>query len=83
MAILSILTALSVVGSVVGIGVDWYWSSRLEDGASQLSELISMFEHGMDFDTFVSDCWLFIILGFASVCFFILLAFPKKKKVIE
>ena len=68
--------------TVISIGVDWYWSSELNNSASQLENLLNAIQYGMSFDDFVSECWLFILLGFAFVCLCLTIAFPKKKRVV-
>jgi len=68
--------------TVVSIGVDWYWSSELNDSASQLENLLNAIQYGMSFDDFLNECWLFIILGFAFFCLCLAIAFPKHKKAV-
>lgn len=77
-----ILSVIATVFSIALIGVDWYCSSQLENAASQLEALLSAIQYGSTFEEFVSQCWMFILLGSAFVWMLAALAFPKPKKEV-
>lgn len=65
--------------TVVGIVVDWYWSSELNNAASQLESLLAAIQYGTTFEEFLADCWLFVLIGIGFVVMLLFVAFPKKK----
>lgn len=74
----AILSVVGAVLSVVGIGVDWYYTSVLTDAGSQLEDLLLSIEVGSSFEDFVSNCWLFLLLGFFIFWIGLSIAFPKR-----
>ena len=79
----AVLSVIGVILSVVGIGVDWYYSSVLMDAGSQLEDLLLSIETGATFEDFIANCWLFLVLGFFVFWAGLSLAFPKRRKVRE
>ena len=79
----AVLSVIGVILSVVGIGVDWYYSSVLMDAGSQLEDLLLSIETGATFEDFIVNCWLFLVLGFFVFWAGLSLAFPKRRKVRE
>lgn len=79
----AVLSVIGVILSVVGIGVDWYYSSVLTDAGSQLEDLLLSIETGATFEDFLANCWLFLVLGFFVFWAGLSLAFPKRKKVVD
>lgn len=79
----AVLSVIGVILSVVGIGVDWYYSSVLTDAGSQLEDLLLSIETGATFEDFLANCWLFLVLGFFVFWAGLSLAFPKRRKVRE
>ena len=79
----AVLSVIGVILSVVGIGVDWYYSSVLTDAGSQLEDLLLSIETGATFEDFIANCWLFLVLGFFVFWAGLSLAFPKRRKVRE
>lgn len=76
----AILSVVGAILSVVGIGVDWYYSSVLMDAGSQLESLLSSIDVGMSFDEFISQCWMFLVLGFFVLWAGLSIAFPKRRR---
>lgn len=77
------VAVLSVVGaliSVIGIGIEWYYSDVLLDKGSQLESLLNSIEVGMTFDEFLEECWMFPVLGFFVLWAGLSIAFPKRRR---
>ena len=62
--VLPLIPVIGIVLDVLVIGVDYYYSSVLMDAGSQLENLLLSIETGATFEDFVSQCWLFLVLGF-------------------
>lgn len=77
---LPLLPIIGIVADVVLIGVDSFWSSILTDSGSQLEALIQSIRIGASFNDFVSNCWLFLILGFFFLWAGLAIAFPKHRR---
>ena len=77
----AILSVIGTVLSVACIGIDWYYSTVLLDTGSQLEFLLMSIETGATFEDFVSQCWLFLVLGFCVFWMGLSFAFPKRRKV--
>lgn len=73
-----IMAVAGAILSVLGIGVDWYYSEVLTDAGSQLGDLLMSIEVGSSFEDFVSNCWLFLVLGFFVFWIGLSYAFPKR-----
>lgn len=78
-----LIPVIGIVLDVLVIGVDYYYSSVLMDAGSQLENLLLSIETGATFEDFVSQCWLFLVLGFLVLWAGLALAFPKRRKVRE
>lgn len=78
-----LIPVIGIVLDVLVIGVDYYYSSVLMDAGSQLESLLLSIETGATFEDFVSQCWLFLVLGFLVLWAGLALAFPKRRKVRE
>lgn len=76
-----LIPVIGIVLDVLVIGVDYYYSSVLMDAGSQLENLLLSIETGATFEDFVSQCWLFLVLGFLVLWAGLALAFPKRRKV--
>lgn len=74
-----LLSVLGTVLSIVGIGVDWYYSSVLTDAGSQLEALLMSIRVGASLEDFVSQCWMFVVLGFCVLWMGLSIAFPKRR----
>lgn len=74
-----LLSVLGTVLSIVGIGVDWYYSSVLTDAGSQLEALLMSIRVGASLEDFVSQCWMFIVLGICVLWMGLSIAFPKRR----
>ena len=74
-----LLYVLGTVLSIVGIGVDWYYSSVLTDAGSQLEALLMSIRVGASLEDFVSQCWMFIVLGICVLWMGLSIAFPKRR----
>lgn len=81
--VLPLIPVIGIVLDVLVIGVDYYYSSVLMDAGSQLESLLLSIETGATFEDFVSQCWLFLVLGFLVLWAGLALAFPKRRKVRE
>lgn len=81
--VLPLIPVIGIVLDVLVIGVDYYYSSILMDAGSQLESLLLSIETGATFEDFVSQCWLFLVLGFLVLWAGLALAFPKRRKVRE
>ena len=81
--VLPLIPVIGIVLDVLVIGVDYYYSSILMDAGSQLENLLLSIETGATFEDFVSQCWLFLVLGFFVLWAGLALAFPKRRKVRE
>lgn len=81
--VLPLIPVIGIVLDVLVIGVDYYYSSVLMDAGSQLENLLLSIETGATFEDFVSQCWLFLVLGFFVLWAGLALAFPKRRKVRE
>ena len=81
--VLPLIPVIGIVLDVLVIGVDYYYSSVLMDAGSQLESLLLSIETGATFEDFVSQCWLFLVLGFLVLWAGLALAFPKCRKVRE
>lgn len=81
--VLPLIPVIGIVLDVLVIGVDYYYSSVLMDAGSQLENLLLSIETGATFEDFVSQCWLFFVLGFLVLWAGLALAFPKHRKVRE
>lgn len=81
--VLPLIPVIGIVLDVLVIGVDYYYSSVLMDAGSQLENLLLSIETGATFEDFVSQCWLFLVLGFLVLWAGLALAFPKRRKVRE
>lgn len=79
--VLPLIPVIGIVLDVLVIGVDYYYSSVLMDAGSQLENLLLSIETGATFEDFVSQCWLFLVLGFLVLWAGLALAFPKRRKV--
>lgn len=79
--VLPLIPVIGIVLDVLVIGVDYYYSSVLMDAGSQLENLLLSIETGATFEDFVSQCWLFLVLGFFVLWAGLALAFPKRRKV--
>lgn len=79
--VLPLIPVIGIVLDVLVIGVDYYYSSVLMDAGSQLENLLLSIEAGATFEDFVSQCWLFLVLGFLVLWAGLALAFPKRRKV--
>ena len=79
--VLPLIPVIGIVLDVLVIGVDYYYSSILMDAGSQLENLLLSIETGATFEDFVSQCWLFLVLGFLVLWAGLALAFPKRRKV--
>ena len=79
--VLPLIPVIGIVLDVLVIGVDYYYSSVLMDAGSQLEHLLMSIETGATFEDFVSQCWLFLVLGFLVLWAGLALAFPKRRKV--
>lgn len=75
-----LIPIVSAALSATLIAVDWIASTRLEDSASQLQTLMEAFRYGMDFDTFVSECWMILLFGFFATWAMLALAFPARRR---
>lgn len=75
----AVLSVIGAILSVVGIGVDWYYSTVLTDAGSQLEDLLSSIEVGSSFEDFLANCWLFLLLGFFVFWMGLSIAFPKRR----
>jgi len=78
--VLPLIPIVSIIFDIAVIGVDWYTSSLLNDSASQLEALLNSIQYGSTFDDFISNCWLFIVLGILFFWFCLALAFPKHRR---
>ena len=81
--VLPLIPVLGIVLDVLVIGVDYYYSSVLMDAGSQLEHLLMSIETGATFEDFISQCWMFLVLGFFVLWAGLALAFPKRRKVRE
>lgn len=81
--VLPLIPVIGIVLDVLVIGVDYYYSSVLLDAGSQLENLLLSIETGATFEDFVSQCWLFLVLGILVLWAGLALAFPKRRKVRE
>ena len=79
--VLALIPVLGIVLDVLVIGVDYYYSSVLMDAGSQLEHLLMSIETGATFEDFISQCWMFLVLGFFVLWAGLALAFPKRRKV--
>lgn len=79
--VIPLIPVIGIVLDVLVIGVDYYYSSVLMDAGSQLENLLLSIETGATFEDFVSQCWLFLVLGFLVLWAGLALAFPKRRKV--
>ena len=79
--VLPLIPVIGIVLDVLVIGGDYYYSSVLMDAGSQLENLLLSIETGATFEDFVSQCWLFLVLGFLVLWAGLALAFPKRRKV--
>lgn len=76
---LPLIPVLGIVLDVLVIGVDYYYSTVLMDAGSQLEHLLMSIETGATFEDFVSQCWMFLVLGFFVLWAGLALAFPKRR----
>lgn len=81
--VLPLIPVIGIVLDVLVIGVDYYYSSVLMDAGSQLEHLLMSIETGATFEDFISQCWMFLVLGFFVLWAGLALAFPKRRKVRE
>ena len=81
--VLPLIPVIGIVLDVLVIGVDYYYSSVLMDAGSQLEHLLISIETGATFEDFISQCWMFLVLGFFVLWAGLALAFPKRRKVRE
>ena len=81
--VLPLIPVIGIVLDVLVIGVDYYYSSVLMDAGSQLEHLLMSIETGATFEDFISQCWMFLVLGFFVLWAGLSLAFPKHRKVRE
>lgn len=79
--VLPLIPVIGIVLDVLVIGVDYYYSSVLMDAGSQLEHLLMSIETGATFEDFISQCWMFLVLGFFVLWAGLALAFPKRRKV--
>ena len=75
----AVLSVIGAILSVVGIGVDWYYSSVLMDAGSQLEYLLTSLEVGSTFEDFLANCWLILLAGFFVFWLGLSIAFPKRR----
>ena len=75
----AVLSVIGAILSVVGIGVDWYYSSVLMDAGSQLEYLLTSLEVGASFEDFLANCWLILLAGFFLFWLGLSIAFPKRR----
>lgn len=80
---LPLIPVIGIVLDVLVIGVDYYYSSVLMDAGSQLEHLLMSIETGATFEDFISQCWMFLVLGFFVLWAGLALAFPKRREVRE
>lgn len=81
--VLPLIPVIGIVLDVLVIGVDYYYSSVLMDAGSQLEHLLMSIETGATFEDFISQCWMFLVLGFFVLWAGLALAFPKRRRVRE
>ena len=81
--VLPLIPVIGIVLDVLVISVDYYYSSVLMDAGSQLEHLLMSIETGATFEDFISQCWMFLVLGFFVLWAGLALAFPKRRKVRE
>ena len=79
--VIPLIPVIGIVLDVLVIGVDYYYSSVLMDAGSQLEHLLMSIETGATFEDFISQCWMFLVLGFFVLWAGLALAFPKRRKV--
>ena len=79
--VLPLIPVIGIVLDVLVIGVDYYYSSVLMDAGSQLENLLLSIETGATFEDFITQCWMFLVLGILVLWAGLALAFPKRRKV--